>query len=206
VGQELLFRLVARERRPHFECDFHLPAAQSTPAQPTSLPVQPSPTTASRAWPITGDDQIDKTHTMLNNLPANRTESQLIDAIRHVFYKRIFIHIYEEPTERALFTFCRAQLLLEAYIGEFSSPDVRVKIGNATQSLISLQDQVAKLYGPTFHRDQQCRNRGATLKDYTSTLPTRQQDLYTEDQTKKALSTLGELRSNLVPINLMDPR
>ena len=70
---------------------------------------------------MTGDKAIDDTHTALNNLnsKANATEGELVSALRNTFYKPIFRHIYEDNPDRALFTFCRAQLLLQGYVSKF---------------------------------------------------------------------------------------
>jgi hypothetical protein len=164
--------------------------------------ITPAPVT----WPTTGDSAIDQTHTALNalNKQPNPTEGQLISGLRFIFFKPVFRHIYEEPPQRALFTFCRAQKLLEAYVSKFSSPDARRRLIDATQNLISLQDQFGALYGPAFSRDQQCELHGNALSDYVSTLPPRGQERLDGSQFDKAMQTLAALRGNLKTINLMD--
>lgn len=125
----------------------------------------PISTRAAPLWPKTGDAAIDKSHDALNALlnEPNPTEGQLIAALRNVFFKPVFKNIKEDSPDRALFTFCRGQLLLESYVAEFSSPGMRREIVNATQNLISLQDQLGALYGPAFSRDTQCHSHGDTL-------------------------------------------
>jgi hypothetical protein len=158
-------------------------------------------------WPITGDSQIDEAHKSLNTLAAtpNPTEGQLVSALRNVFYKPIFKHVYEEDDPgRALFTFCRAQILLQNYVNKFNSPDVRRKILDAIQNLISLQDQFAQLYGPTFQRGQQCTSYSNSLAEYMSKLPPRQQNQLEGSQFDKGMRVLEQLRNELKYVNLMD--
>jgi hypothetical protein len=173
-------------------------------ADPINLAAPITP--ASVEWPMTGDNAIDKAHTALNNLKskANPTEGELVSALRLIFYKPIFRHIYEETPDKALFTFCRAQLLLQAYVDKFSSPDVRRTLVESTQNLISLQDQLATLYGPTFRRGEQCDMHSDSSRQYTSTLPPRQQDTLQGPAFNRIMATLGALGSRLHSLNLMD--
>jgi hypothetical protein len=174
----------------------------ASPAAPV-IHVQAGPNAVSNIWAMTGDNQIDRAYVELNSLATSQSssEAQVVSALRNVFYKPVFRHIYEDQPGSALFTFCRAQLLLEAYVREFSSPDVRRTLVDATQNLISLQDQVAQLYGPTFQRE--C-NSTKTLRAYTASLPPRQQDKLVGAQFDKAQYTLGTLRDKLKLLNLMD--
>jgi hypothetical protein len=158
-------------------------------------------------WPITNDWQIDDAHKALNTLIGNgatNDENQLTSALRRIFYAPIFRHIYEATPSSALFTFCRAQLLLQAYVGNFTSPDVRRRIIDATQNLISPQDQEGQLYGATFNSEQQCNLHGQTLSDYKSTLPPLQSSRLEGPDFDKAKETLQRLRANLHAVNLMD--
>ena len=88
---------------------------------PKNLPIDTA-APASVIWPMTGDRAIDSTHTALNDLnsKANPTDGELVGALRNIFYKPIFRHILEDTPDGALFTFCRAQLLLQNYVGKFS--------------------------------------------------------------------------------------
>jgi hypothetical protein len=47
-----------------------------------------------------------------------------------------------------LYALCRTRLLLEEYMNEFHSPDIRVAISQAVQLMTSLQNSTAELYGP----------------------------------------------------------
>jgi hypothetical protein len=153
---------------------------------------------------LTGDDEIDRTLVALNKLSGQSTsdEGELVAALRIMFYKPVFMHIYESPFDKALFVFCRSQLLLQKYVSNFSSPDVRRKVVAATQNLISLQDQLASLYGPTFSRATQCDKHSKTLNEYVSTLQL-QQDRLTDPEFKQIMFKLSELRANLHDANLM---
>jgi hypothetical protein len=157
------------------------------------------------SWPMTGDPAIDQAHQNLNNLQHNKqlSESTVVAAMRPLFYKPVFHQIQQErDIGKALFGFCRAELLLEAYVGYFSSPGVRRVISAATDNLISLQDQLAQLFGPTFNRDAQCKN-ATSLQSYVSALPPRQSDL-NSGQISKANITLRTLDGNLHYVNLID--
>jgi len=186
------------------------PATAAATAMPTAS--SPGPSYASSVdapayWPMTGDRQIDATHNALNQLiqrGSTNDESQLLSALRNIFYKPIFRHIYEDRPGPALFTFCRAQLLLQAYVGNFTSPDVRRRMIDATQNLISLQDQEGQLYGPAFKRARQCDLHGQTLQEYTPNLPPLQSSRLEDGAVDKAMQTLNRLGANLHEINLMD--
>jgi hypothetical protein len=163
----------------------------------------PHPTVA--VWPMTGDSAIDEAHQKLNDLQVNKqlSETTVIIAMRSLFYKPVFREIRaERDTGKALFAFCRADILLETYVGYFQAPGVRHFIITATDSLISLQDQLADLYGPTFNRGFQCKNT-TSEQNYISTLPPRRSDL-NSDQIKRANTTLKALDDNLHNVNLID--
>ena len=74
------------------------------------------------SWPVTGDQTIDQAHQQLNNITVNKqlSETTIVSAIRLLFYKPVFWDIATEPdTGKAMFAFCRADVLLEAYVKYF---------------------------------------------------------------------------------------
>jgi hypothetical protein len=96
----------------------------------------------------TGDVVIDRVLVNLAKLPRPFQDSALRDTLAPLFNRPAFYSSRAQDWGEFLYALCRTRLLLEEYMNEFHSPDIRVAISQAVQLMTSLQNSTAELYGP----------------------------------------------------------
>jgi hypothetical protein len=159
----------------------------------------PSPPSEQAKWPTdTNDPIINDIDSQLNQLSTNASEGAIAEKLTRFFNRPVFHNLHEgDDNIEALYTYCRAQLLLETYVNSFSDPGVRQKLIDATQNLIYLQDQLGKLYGPTFNRAILCRKHSSTLDMYYHNMPAENFPILQGDGADLFVETLKKLADNL---------
>jgi hypothetical protein len=124
----------------------------------------------------TGDQVIDRVLANLASLKQLKqppAESQLAAALAPLFSRPAFYHgIREEDWRYFLYPLCRTRLLLEEYLGSFkSSVEVAKNIQQAIVKMVQLQNEVAGLYGPTFHITEHISRYISSRSDFINNLP-----------------------------------
>jgi hypothetical protein len=154
-------------------------------------------------WAMTNDYIIDYVERELNALPpSNVADSTLIGVLRPLFNQPVFIDIREELPETGLYRFCRAKQILVFYANRFSDSQVRGEALYSTQKLIYAQDELGKIYGPTFSAQSHCDRYGDDEQGFVSALP--QRVLQRSDVEQKVSNILRDLRRALISVGLMD--
>jgi hypothetical protein len=164
---------------------------------------------AATLWLTTGDRDIDRVHDALNSLEAGShpiNEQRLRVTLKSLFYRPAYSHVLEESEDTFLFALRRTQLILQYYTPSFSSsPSTRQNLVFATTRLVKLQQQLARVYGPTFDVDRFARDHEAKRTDFVDSLPPIERSLR-DDPTlvSEATNTLEELVSALGRSGLTD--
>jgi len=123
----------------------------------------------------TGDAVIDRVIANLaelQRLDRAPAESRLAEVLAPLFNRPAFYGMTEGDWRFFLYPLCRTRLMLEQHVGSFKShPEVREKITLAIQTMVEVQNSVAKLYGPNFSISQHISRYINTQKDFTDNLP-----------------------------------
>ena len=165
----------------------------------------PAPLTvaASHVWAMTKDDIIDAVERNLNAMASSKVpDAEMINDLRPLFNQPVFIDIREELPEPALFRLCRSKQILVFYANNFTDPTVRGEALYSAQKLIYAQDELGKIFGPTFSAQGHCGRYADDQKAFTLALP--QRVLQPGDTDPKVSNILRDLRKALISIGLMD--
>jgi hypothetical protein len=158
---------------------------------------------------LTGDAVIDRVRANLASLkrqPRPATESQLAETLAPLFSRPVFRYgIREEDWRYFLYPLCRTRLILEEYENQFKSkPEIGEKITQAVTKMVNLQNEVAKLYGPTFsvtaHIDRYIKNKNAFIDNLPKVVVTPDAQ-YFEDRDKEIRAIRELLKSAGLPLN-----
>ena len=180
-----------------------IPTDSSTP---TATP-KPMKTPSNVCPPVkTGDDLIDAAQAKLCDLQNDSprlAETDVVQTLKPLFSRPAFYGIREENWEFFLFTLCRTRLLLEANVGYFNSESVRKKLGRVIELMVKLQNDVSRIYGPTFSITRHIASYINSRNDFTNHLPRPVSDpdyKFFENRDK----TIKEIRAILKPLGLTD--
>ncbi|HEX7770910.1 MAG TPA: hypothetical protein VF435_00735 [Pyrinomonadaceae bacterium] len=201
------------------------PAPDITPSQaipsmsPSSTPMispeQPSPSAevkkemkTNSCPPVdTNDKRIDDTQRALCDLrkdPSNPpSDTELVQALKPLFTRPAFYGIREENWEHFLFILCKTRTLLEENVTYFKSSNFRREVGRAIQLMVRLQNDVARIYGPTFSITTHMQRFLNSKDEFINRLPKINSDPepnFFNDRDK----TINEIRAILRPLGLTD--
>ena len=156
----------------------------------------------------TGDDVIDR---VVSNLAALKrlqrpaTESQIAEALAPLFTRQAFYDIRQEDWRYFLYPLSISRKLLEEHVGDFRShPDSRQKIGDAIRKMVTLESEVAALFGPTFSLAEYLDKHGKTKQDFIDNLPSLSQNppaAFFEKAIQEVHAIREDLKAAGLPVN-----
>jgi VHL beta domain len=174
-------------------------------SEPTP-PISNIPEAGHGGWPRTGDIPIDQAHRRLNSLQTkvnDPSDQSLLEALKPLFLRDFYTDVRNESWSTDLFSICRTQILINTYVSWFKEPEIRSALLSATGLLSNIQRLIAPTYGPAFEAQDQCRNFGSNIEDYTKALPGR--IAYPDDQKIEQMNSyLRRIRDVCRPVGLID--
>jgi hypothetical protein len=192
---------------------------QSTPANsPSSTPmVSPAPsaevkkemkTTPNSCPPVdTNDKRIDDVQRVLCDLRKDASnppsDTDLVQALKPLFTRPAFYGIREESWKYFLFILCKTRTLLEENVTYFESSSFRQELGRAIQLMVRLQNDVARIFGPTFSVTTHMARYLNSRDEFVHRLPHINSDpdyRFFDDRDK----TINEIRVILKKLGLTD--
>jgi hypothetical protein len=146
------------------------PQPQESVKPPTPKPMK----TPDFCPPVkTGDNVIDIAQAKLCDLQndySKPSETDVINVLKPLFSRPAFYE-GQENWEYFLFTLCRTRVLLEGALGYFNSDSFRKNLGDAIQLMVTLQNEVATIYGPTFSITRHIASYPNSREEFTNHLP-----------------------------------
>jgi hypothetical protein len=182
---------------------FKATGARAERAAPQRPPAAPQP-------PKTGDEVIDgvvANLAALKRLPRPATDSQTVEALTPLFARPAFYDIRQEDWRYFLYPLAISRKLLEEHVNDFKAhPDSRQKISDAILQMVTLENEVVALFGPTFSLSEYLDKYGKSKQDFIDHLPSLAQNPPTQFF-DKAMQQVGVVREDLKAAGLpLSPR
>ena len=184
--------------------------AMISPAQPMpSAEVKKEMKTKPNSCPPvdTNDKRIDDVQRALCDLrkdPSNPpSDTDLVLALKPLFTRPAFYGIREESWKYFLFILCKTRTLMEENVTYFESSRFRQELGRAIQLMVRLQNDVARIFGPTFSVTTHMARYLNSRDEFVHRLPHINSDPdpnFFNDRDK----TINEIRAILKPLGLTD--